>query len=792
MAMIDIVRGTTHTELTKRTDGNTSSPQAYVAAIQHKVPAQFTATNTYREFQSQMLDLLKQTGLDPEQATQLMDIGKLPVEQLMRVIILSQTLKQNKSLFTRYAHTLRNIMTSGKDVSEGLHSFLDSIEEMLGTSTERLIRELQTKPQIAVRQTPQPQNKVQPQAENSDDPLSEFEATLYSDLQKHLPNQQTSAAVKNAATPQQNMMQALRLLASQHPDDNRPVMSPQQVAQLQSFHDLAEKSIEEFPTRYPVDLFSFAALANKGVSLDNYLKLASEVSPLRLLQLLIVAQKSGQHLSSMIASLVNIQESGGSVLDALLNLEHQYGIKVPRADPATAENVLRLNNKTITINEGDPRILQFAAFDTKLGLIENEKSKFVVFPQKQEYAGQSLNLAFLPVGSYFILAQAASADNVTMGLWIKIIVEKKKKKAEEKLFNAFLKESKEKSKNDFFDQNQSTDKDASEEDSAPGSEAPEINYSPPVADAMSTSFETQPENHVGPFMGEIVLPLDYMSRNPGDLTLISTPTGIVVDPDEFYNGRFHNNAVAFRFLASHIEKPDLLKRHGLITLKQSRLFAQFNDAIKNFVAGPEKEIHHFKKSLGDFFDSLKSIFASGAATFDLARQFFETEAEGLAKGNVNGEIYSHTSLEKNEDKFLSAFYAKGSYLMARAGEVTATLHSMAYATLTDRGNENHRAVLGEYLDGLKQSYYRHESGAALQNNYEMHLARNLNQRLLANPHYKKNGEEFIAAANINVPGAASVEESPVVVAAEESTSKPSVPPVNAAQLVYGLYHKVRS
>lgn len=738
---LDIIRGPSASEAGKRISnhGLASTPEA-PTAVQFKEAAQFTTSGTFRQYQSELFNILKDTGLTADQSTQLIEIGRLPFDQLVRVILIAQTLKQNKELFQRFAGTVRNIISLGKNVQEGLKNYLDGLEGLMKLETEKFMKQIQGK-------NTQPSAAQRPAASSQENqkPLNEFEASLYRDIGEQI--DKTSLGRNNPQLVRQ--LEATIKSMANLPDIKNMQLTPDKLANLRAFQDLTDSSVEEFPQRYPIDLYSFSQLNQKGMPLETYIKLASEVSPLRIINLLSLAEKMGQSPSALFASLISTQENGGSVTDALKNLEHQFNSKQfptaaerAAAAPATHEQVASIHDKKVTISQGDKVFLDVMAMTAKQGTLSSEKTGFVLFPNKLEYAGRSFDLSFLPVGVYMVMVKGLSEDNEMMNMWIRVIVEERKRKKEEEELENFKRQMQQQKKDDQKDKQQQQQENEPED---------ETSYRPPPVDPVTTTFDQQPANYVGPFLGEIVLPLDYLNREAGDLMILSSANGIIVDKKEYDEGNFSNNAIAFRFLTNHMESTDIKKRHELLNLKHSRHFEHFDEGLKKFMHNPKVELDNWKKALHEFFDGLKTNFPSGQKTFEVAEKFFIEESTNHAEGKESGMIFENHSIEKNDDKFMAALYARGSYALARAGDVGGALHGMSFATLTDIGNINYKAVLGEYLEEIRHNYYRRESGENSKNRFDVHINHNIKDQIIANPFYKKEGEAFIKATKLIPP-----------------------------------------
>lgn len=99
---------------------------------------------------------------------------------------------------------------------------------------------------------------------------------------------------------------------------------------------------------------------------------------------------------------------------------------------------------------------------------------------------------------------------------------------------------------------------------------------------------------------------------------------------------------------------------------------------------------------------------------------------------------------------MAAMYAKGSYAMAHAGDVTGALHGMSFTSLIDLSDLNNQSVLGEYLEDIKKMYFSREMDSRMQNLYDVHLTRNFDKQLQGNSFYQPQGQAFIKSANLNI------------------------------------------
>lgn len=726
---INNIRALQHADSTSRAKLGEATTESR-RAIYNKPGTEFTTSSSYKQFQSNMLKLLGDYQLPPDQANMLAEFGTLPMEQLVRLILIAQKIKAHREVFVQMARTIKTIISLQQNVQVGLKSFLDGLEKILGLDITRLIQQVRQNPAQAKKETSAPQNQPETQVAKQS-AASEFEVNMYKEVQQQL-SQSGVAGITDSMT--EDLKSLLKAVMQAHEKSNSAPLSNGQVTALQEFHQLAAHSIEEFPKKYFIDLFSFAQFKSLGVSLDEYLKLSSEVSPLRLLNLLLVAQKMGQTTQTLIGSLLSTLQSGGSIADALSNLEYKYAIPGPLQNKIAQENTVSMTQREIQMKEGEHLVLSLLGFDSNYGIIPAQKFSYVLFPQKYEYTGQTLNLSFLPMGVYMIMATAYDHNNNLINYWMKVIVKERTQKAVQKSFDDFKKKLEQDKKKQNQNQNQQ------EKQERPHSKEP-----------ISMQFEEQPENFKGPFLGEVVLPLDYLQKHADDLIIMSPQNNIIIDPQTYYQQNFPNNAIAFRFLVNHANLPNPIRRHGLLEINNSRVFSHYNQGLIKFVKNPASEIEEWKKTLSNFFDSLKSFFPEGEKSFSLAHDFFLNESEAFAKGEQNQEIFSNTSLENKDDRFMAAFYSKGAYAMARAGDVCGALQGLTFASMMDTDDKNQQAVLGEYLEDIKKRYFSGQQDEHHQNSYDVHLRHHLNTKLLGNPFYQTQGEQFVQSVNLKLP-----------------------------------------
>ncbi|MCP5464136.1 MAG: hypothetical protein H7A33_03835 [Deltaproteobacteria bacterium] len=739
--------------------GLAATPESQ-SAIQYKQGALFSTTDGFKEFQSHFTKLLQANGFNPQQANQFLDLLELPNDELNRVFLIAQALQKNNKVFDSYITSLKNIVLRGENIRPGLKGFLDALEVLIGREKlSHLKAEIQT-PKIHTAATQGEQKPTQAQQNQNPEKIAhpnEFEKSLIQNLNEQLSRSSSTNSLNQRAHDLENTLRQIANL-----NKGNAIQIPQErIDRIQEFLRFADVSIKEFPNRYQTDLFAYAHLSELGLSQEKYLQLSSEISPLRLLNLLVAAKAKGHQPQAIINTLSQTFENGGSIKDVIRNLENQYNVLTPK-NPDGSERIIPVNAQTATISEGEHALLSFLGLDTNSGIISSEKSSFVIFPQKHEYAGNLLQLAHLPVGTYMIMAKAINDNNEMMTMWVKLLVESRKKKAFDKSFRDFEKEL-QKAKKD--NQEQSADQQNhnqnkqqnfeqnNSQDQSPSSFVP-TSSEPEVSVQIS---QNQPSNFKGPYLGEVILPLDYLTRDCHDLHIVAPETGLITSIDEFTEGVFENNAVVFRFLTNHIEDADLIKRHNLIVPKSSRIFEDFSNNMENFAARPKEELESWKKDIVNFFDSLKSAFPQGSQSFEIAQKFFSQESEKFAEGKLDGEIYQNHSLENDKDKFLKAFYAKGSYALAASGNIKGALQGMSYASLIDLSDQNATANLGSYLDDIRHQFYTKEQDQKLQKFYEMHLSHEIDKKLRANLFHHKTGKDYVAKTQLALPKAKTAE-----------------------------------
>ena len=126
----DIIRPASYSPKTSRaTSHGLSSTPEINTAVQFKGQTQFSTTDSYKQFRSEMLNLLRVNNFSPDQAAQIAEISTLPMDQLVRVILLAKALQRDKALFMQFGTIIRNIIARGDNLQEGLKSFLMGLKK---------------------------------------------------------------------------------------------------------------------------------------------------------------------------------------------------------------------------------------------------------------------------------------------------------------------------------------------------------------------------------------------------------------------------------------------------------------------------------------------------------------------------------------------------------------------------------------------------------------------------------------------------------------------------------------
>lgn len=676
-----------------------------------------STSNAYRQHQTELTDMLKSFGFDADKAFKLAQIGHLNLKNLTRSLLIAQMLTREPALFDEFAKTLKNITSRGQNLEEGVRAFLDKLDRILGQDTRTL----------------------------AEAALKGKNYEVESVLNKNYSQNQ------HGQTGERNFSENLaRDLGPKFFESHRNApLNPRQFAEFDAFLQFFKSSMDEFPGRYHVDAYAQNELGAKGLSLENYLKLASEVPPLRLVNLLALAEKQGVSPQEICKTLLDAQLRGEDLGEVMTRLENQHNAATlgkfsnPLFSLDAGPQTVPLSAMPLTLTEGQKLALSFYALDAFDGLLHADKCGFVIYPQKSEHPGQTLDLSHLPVGVYYVLLAGLNSKNKILNFWMKVIVEKKRRddEGEEKTPDQKNGES----------ETEKNDGGGGKDQGA----LPDFATSAPALqkDFVSADFGAGKLSLLGPFLGEIVMPLDYMNRDPSELVILSPGSGIVVSPEEFASGVFTHNAVVFRFLANHIEATDLKKRHQLLSLKMSPEFAQFEKALKEFNLDPRAKIGAFHSELATFFDRLTALFPQGRESFKVARGVFEREADAFAGGVAGGAEFKVESSEGDAKKFLAAAYAKGGYALAAGGDVPGALNGLAKATLCDLSDTSHKAALGEYLENLKNVHYAKAQASDVQAQYDTHLFHRYGETIQASPYFSEMGEKFVKAVALALPAA---------------------------------------
>lgn len=695
--------------------------------------AAFAASRSLHQRQAELFQQLAARQFSPTMMTRLMELGNLPQEQFAHVYLLAEALRQNEPLFEKFAKTMRTIMTRGQNVTEGLKTLLEGVDSALQTDTKSLMHTiaeaLEQASNGAHRSTLAPGSEPKEAPTPGSNRSTTANAQTLSTTVKPA-YAEVLATEERAHQALTNLANAPMLGQARQLADKMLITGPASPRQnLQEFLELAESSIDEFPQRFSPDLFAYTQLAKRGLSAEGYVRLAAEVPPLRLLNAIIQAEKSHQSPQAVFQSLSEEQNHGLALEGQLQRLEQLRGVTAPNLQ--TQPQVKPAEAQIITLRQGEFKQLDFLAIDARDGLISEKMTSFVVFPSRQEYAGPTLNLAHLPPGLYMILAKAVNSQSEIISQWTKVIIEP----------------------GDETDPDGKR-KNPSKQQDAPDDDDPQTKRkfsSPLPADPLHIDVAGAPLIPLGPFLGEIILPLDYLHRAPSDLVLVGDGSGVIVSREEFLNGCFSSHAVTFRFLAEFTDLPSRKTRHALLHLKPSDTFKKFDEDLRRFVASPSSQLDPWLKNLEGFFAALGAMFPSGQQTFKVAHEMFERESKEFATGSPSSNIYQNASTEKDRKGFVSACYAKGGYAMACAGESGGALHALSYATLARPADVNPQASLGQYLTELRGIHYSQQKKDAVQNMYGIHLGHSFGSALSANPAYAPLGKNFIQAVSLALP-----------------------------------------
>jgi hypothetical protein len=240
-------------------------------------------------------------------------------------------------------------------------------------------------------------------------------------------------------------------------------------------------------------------------------------------------------------------------------------------------------------------------------------------------------------------------------------------------------------------------------------------------------------------------------RNPGDLVIVSPDSGLIVSQDEFEKGTFTHNSVTFRFLTNYIETTELKRRHQLLRLQHSPIFADFDTAVRGFMKNPQAELEQFKTDLTDFFKRLSELFPAGEQSLKVAESVFLREAENFAKGETGEELYAVKGFEGNKQKFMASCYAKGGYSLAASGDVTGALQGLAYATIVDLDEAQHKAALGDYLENLKKLHFAKTTAKNMEEFYATHLSHTFDRDAAVQTYSSDLADHFVKAVALIKP-----------------------------------------
>ena len=680
-------------------------------------PRQHTVSTSqaYRQQLFELQTLLEGNGFTPEQAQKISQVGHLSPQQFARTVLIARTLIKDPKLFDQFIKVLKNIGTRGQNIQEGIRVFLDGTDQVLEFNTRQLVEEsMPPEPQLIAAITARDSGSGRAQPDTAS-----FENHLGKDID-------------------------LKTMLARGTHQ----MTSKNSVDFQSTVEFITASMDEFPSRFHIDVFSQSALADRGLNLNDYVKLASDIPPLRLINLLTAAEKQGQPAQTILTTLLTAQNDGENVLELFKALEQRYSPATALNTPAltraqgpsffgkTAEEPRQVpfSSAPLTIKEGDAMLLSFVALDTKDGLIAPEKTGSVLFPQNTAQHGNMINLAQLPTGIYFVMMAGLDAKNKMINLWKKIIVEKRDERDP-----------------DAWQQKSDQDKDQKERKDSAQKDAMAV--SPPDAVTMTFSAPAPAQQRAedSRIFGQIVFPLDFTNYDSADFVVVSPETGLIVAEDEFRHGVFSHNAVTFRFLTNHMAPLDFRKRHGLLHLNESALFARFDADVKKFLLSPQTAIVEFQNDLDFFFTGLAHHFPAGAQTFAVAHTVFAHEAKAFADGRSSGEQYEVKGFEGNDKKFMASCYAKGGYALASSGDVAGALHGMTYASLIDMNDSSHQAALGEYLENLKNVHHAKTTIDSVQNYYGTHLMHNFDSAIATSPYYTELGHSFVNAVALPLP-----------------------------------------
>lgn len=682
---------------------------------QDRQAASFSMSNTLENFQTQLTQVLVKNGFAQEQAARLMHAGITRLGDFSRSMLISQALLSNPQLYDRFAKNLRQILLREQNNEQGVKVFLDVMDQILGVDSKQLIE-------------------------------GELAGSHLLEVDRKGNNYQGDGGEKGFPLPVEDLSRLIDKAAPHIPRH----LSAAQLRQMQTMMDFSEVSVEEFPQRFAADLYAFSELHKLGMNAAQYLKLSSEVPPLRLVNLLHAVQRLGQHTQGILDLFLTAFEQGESLKDVLEQMELRFGVqRIMQAGsvggfPGDART-LPMDTQLLTLHEGENVVIDFFGMDRFDGLVPEGRSGFVLFPQNEEFLGNQINLAFLPVGIYYLVAATINSRQKMMTLWKKVVVQARHNR-EKKAFSE--------------DQKQGQEKNQSPNQSFKPlpNEPTDILPLPSPVDPLSMHFSGDVPKR-GLFVGEIVLPLSDVSAVRNAPLLWATNTGIIVTQSEYENGVFPHNALLFRFLAGELVGGDSERRHAVLKLCHSRPFEILDLAIKDFMINAQEKLPIFLGRLNDFFEDLLGLFPAGEKTFETAHELMAREAQAYASGQAHPEMYRVQSREERQRDFVSASYVKGAYAMASVGHVSGALRGLTYASLTNWDDDNQKAVLGEYLENIRNVHFAKAKEPQVRSYYDTHLRHSTGEKLLASPIYKTQGEAFIRSFDfppVDLPGPAFV------------------------------------
>lgn len=667
----------------------------------------FSMTSTFEDFQAQLTNVLLKQGFAHEQAALILKSGVMRLEEFSRSLLLSHALMGNKQLFEQFTKNLKLIQLREQNNEQGIKVYLDVLDHLLNTDTQKMVEEGFAGLHLSASDR---KGKGYPAGRTEERfplPLKEISELMEKSV-RHLPRN----------------------------------LSAQQLKQVKDTMDFAALSAEEFPQRFAPDLYAYSELGRRAITLEQYLKLSSEIPPLRLVNLLHVVEKNGQHSQGVLQVFLSAFDRGESLLDVLEQMEIRYGIpvfdKTSLSNQVGTARVLDMDSLPLTMMQGEDVVIEFLGMDRLDGLVAADRAGFVLLPQQQEILGHSINLSFLPVGVYFLVAATMNTQQKMMTLWKKVIVQGRLKRDQEQ----------DSGQQDGSDSGQDGLQDKNDKQDIADRSFRPLSQMRPDSTPVHMDFTGSKVRQKGLFVGEVVLPVSDFSdvKAPGVVRM--TNSGLFISHAEYQSGIFPHHAVMFRFLAGEMISTDLRRRHEILKLAYSRPFENLDSAIKDFILAPAEQLKPFLKKLEAFFAELLNLFPAGERTFDVARGLMTREAEAFAGGVPHAEMYENMSREERRREFVSACYSKGAFAMASAGHVSGALKGLTFASLVNWEDENQKAILGEYLENIRNVHFARASLDAVQNHYDTHLRHSSGERLLASPVYREKGEQFVHAFDL--------------------------------------------